>query len=229
MKKKLLLIICILLITGCKVEYNLIINDNVNIEEQVLMTGTDEFFEVYYKSSKLNIVNMIFDSERKELLSKNNYNYQVIEDNTPYVKATKKYNNIKDYTNNSIFIKPYFENVNVNEIDGIITLNINNYMPVSPDEIERFYISGCVINIKLDYQVIESNAMKYDKKTNTYSWYINEETDNFNIKLSYDTNKIYEEKKQGINYELILWTLLILLIVIIVLYIVNKKKYSKKY
>lgn len=230
MKKILFLIICILMITGCKVEYNLVINDKINIEEKVSMTGTEEFFANYYKSSKLNIVNMMLDEENQELLSSNNYEYQIIKASTPYVLATKKYHNINDYANNSIFIKPYFKDVNVLENNGIVTLYINNYMPVSSDEIERFYLSGCLINIKLDYQVIENNAMKYDEKTNTYSWYINEETEDLNIRLTYDTNKVYEQKEEKvIDYNLILWTLLILFVIIVVLYIVNKKKYRQNY
>ena len=59
MKKWLLLIISIFLITGCKVEYNITINDNLSVSESVNMTGTDDFFDVYYKTLRINVIKMI--------------------------------------------------------------------------------------------------------------------------------------------------------------------------
>ena len=49
MKKILLLIGFVLMMTGCKVEYNLIILEDLKIEESVNMTASEEIFNNYYK------------------------------------------------------------------------------------------------------------------------------------------------------------------------------------
>ena len=60
MKKKWFLIIVILLLTGCSVEYNVDINKE-NVTEQVIIYENQDFYDIYSKTSKLNAL--------KELLS----------------------------------------------------------------------------------------------------------------------------------------------------------------
>ena len=122
MKKVLLLIGCIFLFTGCKVEYNLVINNDLKVYEEVKMTGTDEFFDSYYKSSRINVLNMVFDDSRKEELKNLGYKYEIVEGITPYVLANKTYNNISDFSNNTIFASQYFEKIDVFDNNGVISL-----------------------------------------------------------------------------------------------------------
>ena len=223
MKKILLLIGCIFLITGCKVEYNLNINNDLMISESVNMTGTEEFFDTYYKSSRLNVINMIFDDERKELLKENGYNYKIIENETPYVLVNKDYTNINDYVTNSVFFKQYFNNINVTDENGIISLKTEDFMPINPDSIERYNIAVSTIKITSSYKAVNHNASSYDEKTNTYTWYIEDVTKDFSIDFSYDTNQIYVPPKDEINWILIIM-MIIFVIGIIVVYILNNKK-----
>jgi len=111
MRKILALIIMIFLLTGCSVNYNLTINEDLTINEEVNMTGTSEFFSVYNKTSKLNVIKMMLDTDDKTLLENNNYSISIVEDDTPYVKASKTFDDIIDYTNNNVFFKQYFDKI----------------------------------------------------------------------------------------------------------------------
>lgn len=222
MKKILLLLGCIFLITGCKVEYNLVINNDLTVDEHVNMTGTDEFFDNYYKSSKINVVNMVFDKNRRDILNKNNYSFEIIEQYTPYVVARKKYDNITDYVRNNIFYEQYFKDININENDGIVSFQTGEFIPVNPDSLERYDIKVSTIKIKIPYKVIEQNAQKYDDKTNTYTWYISDETTDFSLNLVYDKNELYTPPTDKIDWLMIIVSI-VFIVASIIVYIINKK------
>ena len=73
MKKWLLLIICVFLITGCKVEYNVTINDDAKVLESVNMTGEDAFFDTYYKTLRINVIKSLLAANGNEDLLKDNH------------------------------------------------------------------------------------------------------------------------------------------------------------
>lgn len=222
MKKILLLIGCIFLITGCKVEYNLVINNDLTVLEYVNMTGTDEFFDTYYKSSEINVVNMVFDESRQDFLKQNGYSYEIFDGNRPYVTAKKSYTNLEQFAQNTVFYEQYFENIDVFQNDNIVTLKTSEFIPINPDSIDRYDIKESIIKIKTAYKVVDNNASSYDEKTNTYSWYIDNETTEFSINFSYDVNEIYKPPRNS-NIMLIIMTI-IFMIGLIGFYIVNKKK-----
>lgn len=222
MKKIIILIIFILFITGCKVEYNLVIKDNFNVSETVSMTGTDDFFALFYKSDKLNVVNMFLDEGRKEDLLKNGYQYEIVEKERPYVIATKDYNNLNDFKEQTIFLEQYFDDIELVEENDIISLKTNQFKPIFDDSLERYVIKTTKVNITCPFEVIDNNATEYDKKTNTYSWYINDDTTSFSLLLSYDTNKIYEIPKDN-DLIMVIVSVIFIIGLMITAYILNKK------
>jgi len=226
MKKILLLLGCIFLITGCKVEYSLVINNDLTVEEEVNMTGTDEFFDNYYKSSKINVVNMVFNKNRQDILNKNNYSFEIIDQYKPYVLAKKKYNNIDDYAKNTIFYEQYFKDINISENNGVIAFKTGEFIPNNPDSLERYDIKTSSIKIKIPYKVIENNASSVDKETNTYIWYLGAETDDFSISFSYDSKEIFAPQKNNNNIVFII-LITIVIVGLIILYAVNKKNKNK--
>lgn len=226
MKKILLLIILILLTGGCKVEYNLFVSDDMKIVESVNMTGTEGLFDIYYKSSKLNVIKMLLD-EDKATLDENNYHYEIVEDNTPYVQADKEYSDMETFTKNSIFYKQYFENLECEEKDGVVTLKTNGFKPNDPEDPDRYDIKDLTISITSKYKVVDSNANKVNKKTNTYYWNIDNETTDFSLMLSYDSNVKFNPYIN--TYIMIFVSILIIIITwVSVWYFDQKEKKNKK-
>lgn len=223
MKKILLLIGCIFLITGCKVEYNLLINNDLTVSEKVMMTGTEEFFDIYYKSSKLNVINTTFTDREKKRLDDNGYQYEIVDAITPYVLAKKNYDNVLDFGNNTIFYEQYFEKIDVTNNDGIVSIKTGEFLPIEPDNPNRYDITKMVVEIKCAYDVIENNATKYDLKTNTYTWYIERDAKDFSINFSYDTNKIFSSDDNS-DWLMIIGTIIVMVIVIVIAYIMKKQR-----
>lgn len=223
MKKILLLVLFIFLITGCKVEYNLVINNDLSVSESVIMTGTDEFFDSFYKSSRINVVEMFLDEGRRDDLKKSGYEYNIVEDETPYVVATKNYNSMEEFVDKTIFKEQYFEDLEIIKEENIVTLKNKEFIPISPDSIERYGIKITTLKITLPYEVVESNASLYDDLSNTYIWYISDGNEDFSLVLSYDINKIYEGPKDNNSLLLILASLVFVIGVIVATYIMNKK------
>lgn len=218
MKKLLLLVISLLLFTGCKVDYNLTINNDGTVKEDIYMTGTKEFFDVYYKSSKINIINMMLDIDKDSLIN-NSYKYEVVDNATPYVYASKSFYNISDYSNKTIFFKQYFDGIVAQNNNGIITFKTSGFKPIDPDDPSRYDIKDTYINIKVPYKVIEHNALKV--KNNVYTWSIKNSTSDFNIKLVYDSS---EKNKNNDSIKQLLIVLLALLIIWGGYFMFRKKK-----
>jgi len=225
-KKILLLIILILLTGGCKVEYNLMVSEDLKIIETVNMTGTKSLFDIYYKSSKLNVVKMLLDDD-KDTLDENNYNYKIVEETTPYVLADKEYSDMKSFANNSIFYKQYFEKLECEEKDGIITLKTSGFKPNDPDDPSRYDVRKLAISITSKYKVIDSNASRVDKKTNTYYWNIDNNTTDFELMLSYDSDVKFNPYIN--TYIMIIVSILIIIITWgLIWYFDQKEKKNKK-
>lgn len=228
MKKILLLSILILLFTGCKVEYKLTIEDDLKVVESVNMTGTESLFDIYYKSSKLNVINMLYDDYAKNTLSENNYDSKIIEDKTPYVLATKEYDNLKSFTNNTIFYEQYFDDIEYLEKDGVITIKTKGFKPNEPDDPGRYDIKTLSIAVQSKYKILDHNASSVNKKTNTYFWEITSSTEDFEMNLKVDS-KVKFNPHTDTYIGIIVSVLVIIITWVIVGYLEkhDKKKKSK--
>ena len=78
---------------------------------------------------------------------------------------------------------------------GNFTVNtgdIDNVKKLTTSYKYTFDVDNIVIKIQSYYDVIDSNATKIDKKTNTYYWIVNEDNaSNFELKLTYSKDKKY--------------------------------------
>ena len=103
-----------------------------------------------------------------------------------------------------------------------------NFIPYIEDETDNGYpISNLMINIKVPYQVVDSNASEIDKKTNTYKWKITEASKEEELKITFDKTKIYV-------YNLYMYIsigilcLLVVVLILIIRYLVKKNKKNNK-
>jgi hypothetical protein len=221
MKKIVMLIIAILMITGCSVKYKIVINEDLTLTEDANLTGTSYFFSNYYKTTKTNVLKSFIDIY-KDILDENNYKYEIVDDLTPYVHVTKKYDSVSDYVNNSKLFNGYFDEVKYTEDGNIKRIETIGYNDNNPNDPDRFNVKELKITIQCAYKVTNHNAKEVDKKTNTYRYELNE--DNDKIILEYDTSKKYDP-----NSELV--TTLIILFAIVIgawvsIFVLNKNKNS---
>lgn len=222
MKKIIVLLILLFVVTGCQVDYQIDIDKDLQITENVKMTGTTEFFNIYYKTQKINVLKMMLDTrERKETLTKNGYVYTIENEDLPYVYATKSYSSLDDYINGTIFYKQLFTDINFYKENSIITFKASGFIINDPENPERYNIKGLTIKIKTPYAASDNNADSYDSKTNTYRWVITDETLDKEILLKFDTNRLY------IN-NLVMYISIAILIILVIVFILIVRKLIEK-
>lgn len=230
MKKSIKLIILIFVIfvtSGCDVEYNLDIDNDI-MKEKIT-------FFLDNSSDNKNLINNL--SSRKQEAY-----YDIDTNNSKYYEVTKnlkgddnnklllKYNyDYKDTTlQNSNAIGECFYNKSVIKDDKYITLNTSKGLTCIFRDGNR-QIDNLTVNIKTQFSVEENNADKVSG--DTYTWNINDK--NYNNKSIYMKINYGAKSKNSSRNEKILLAFEIFgtLLIIIILLIINNnhKKIKQKY
>ena len=223
MKKIVILIIAVFLITGCSVKYHVVINEDLTLIEEAKMTGTQELFDNYYKTTKTNVLNSFLEIYQ-DILTENNYQYEMIQDETPYVLVTRKYENANDFVNSSKLFNDYFEEIKYTEDGNKKKIETTGFLGNDPENSDRFDVKELEISITCPYKVINHTAKELDLNTNTYYFELADENDI--ILLEYDTSSKFNPNSE--LYKTIATCLLILLGIWIIIVCVNKKNNKNK-
>lgn len=222
MKKLLLLIPLILLVTGCRVDYKIEINKDLSVVEQVNMSESAEYFSSRYKEFPKTILDSIFNSgNRKQMLIDNDYQY---DDSTMYaypsILATKNYSSLDEFSRKTIFKDEFFGSVTTKTEGNLVTFEATDLIEYDPENTELYDVSDCNVSITLPYTVTNTNADSHDIKTNTYKWKISSEKPK-EIKITFDKNKIYV-------YNIVMYISMFILALIILAIIILTLKMRKK-
>ena len=230
-KKIIFVIVLCFLITGCaSVDYNINIQKDLTVIEEVNISATKDYFDNFYMNLPITIVNEAYNSFWMDSVKENNYKYELRKNNRPYpsVYVSKKYNSLAEWSDKTIFKNQSFEDVVISNKENLMTIKSINFLPYVDDQTDiRFSISDLVINIKLPYVVTNSNADKINERTNTYTWLINEKTEDKVIDITFDKTKIYVYNYYMYISLLILILIIIVLIIIIIRYRIKNKTNNK--
>lgn len=213
MKKILLIISILLLLTSCDIKYEVNMNKNEKINDKLSII---EKYDNYNKNKITEYNDFI-----KTRISIVNLEEEYDEDKAYYDALFKKnYNNLNDYTND-YYIKKYIGNI-TNECDGTCELRLT----FTEDFKNKMYSSSSQINnleIKFNfpYTIIETNA-ETNKKTLTWNITKNNNIDYLYVK--YKNYTINENNKQIFYVLTILGTIIFILIIFSV--IIKKQKKS---
>lgn len=212
MKRIIILLTLILLLTGCSVKYDITITDTEKIKEQITITVDNE---TALKSS----------NSLEEYLD---YYSNIYTDNQGYGEfavKTKKgkefskfivkntYNNLNDYTSSFSFLS-MFNKASIERVGNYVTVTTseNEYLKtINGDEFldEEFFYDDFQISIKFYNKVVNHNADYVDEKNNIYTWDVTK-----NNPKEYMTFKYSNEKR----YDVIIkdWIMINLLPIIII-------------
>lgn len=221
--KKFVILVIICLLTGCSVNYQVTIDRDLSVLEEANIKADDELYKDYYRTTKYNILDSLLKYHENNLKEKD-YNYEVIESNNPYVVVSKKYNNIKEYLDNSLLFNDYFDKINYTKEGNIVKIETEGFNPNLRDNPSRFYIDNLDIMITPEFKVINSNATKIDEKTNTYHFMIKNDTIDFKILIEFDTGKGFVT---NLNVKIFLILATLAVIIFWTVFFINKKKKEK--
>ena len=200
--KKILFLISIIMLTGCSVVYELNIDNKNSYNERINFTESNNYLKKYGENTSETISNIIdfYFSGNEEI-------EPVIVLDTKNIKGKKSgeytgftlnqtFSNQKIYQE-SLFFNYYFETSKITNAKDTYTIygnkfNYDNVKKLTTSYKYTFDVDNIVIKIQSYYDVIDSNATKIDKKTNTYYWVVNEDNaSNFELKLTYSKDKKY--------------------------------------
>ena len=233
MKKKIFILLILLLLTGCKAQYNLQINFGGNVIETS---------NIYLNSNLVGRGG--YSSDRKEFLDQvaENYKFYVLKkklkfDEGGYLgyKTYQRYRNLELFADRSPAISNLYDGLSVTESDNLVVIKsvgsnkISEYHNLTgdiPSVVEKVEIS-----ISLPYKVVRNNANHVDADTNTYTWDFS--ADKFGeIDLEYLSNELFTTNPtylfRFVSPYIYITAGLILIVLIVFLSVKNKFRLANK-
>lgn len=171
------LLFVIFLFTGCSGSYDVIINEDLSITEQLnleLQNTGDE----YNKTLK------IFNDNK---VDRDNYNVS-INGSKVIINYSDKFNSIDDYILNSKIYHQLIDEIKYSKIDNYIDIYVDQNLKLKNDGNNIGNVSDIdflQVNIKNPYKTIISNEDSYNE--NTYTWNITKDNINKKILMQFET------------------------------------------
>lgn len=185
MKKIIILIFSLFLLSGCTATYNLTILDEKNIKEELIInddTMTLEEANLNFSDILIDSTIIVDDDDLSTISEKYPRYNKKIEDINNVRRVTYSYDSFNFNTlKNSNIAKAGFNNIGIINNSGKIQLSTNNSLKAI---LEYPTLNSLIINIKTDYKVVEHNATNVSG--NVYSWSFNRNDYNKNILLVLD-------------------------------------------
>lgn len=154
----------ILLVTGCAGTYNLTINEDLSVKENLSVNFSGE--ESSY--DKIN------DLLRRENVKEDEYTLTT-EGYNLKLDYTHEYTDIEDYLLNSLLYKQLFDSISYDSDNKEVALSTGNIFNLSTSKLNNSYnIKNLQINVTTPLDVIEENADMINE--NTYSWTLDNTT-----------------------------------------------------
>lgn len=169
--KLILLIIPLIFITGCDIEYNLRIDSNQKVKESATITESNEILSIYNPSLKVVPEQTFYQYESLDAFKYYKLDKKIFNSDSTGAKITGTFNSISEYKK-SLLLGNLFENISVNEYGNVLSVVASGYNSgfFSSEEDETFSIGEIKVNIKFHNEVTSNNADSINEEDNTYTW-----------------------------------------------------------
>ena len=118
------MLLSILLLTGCKVNYNLEIDDNI-LKEKITGTVTKEESKQNSKATDISTIYSIINEEQKPIYNKEEIYQKSLKDNGNNIDYTFSYNYTMEDFINSTIINTCFENHEIEQLDNYYSIRLS--------------------------------------------------------------------------------------------------------
>ena len=223
--KKLFIIVLLSLCIACTGKYNLKINNDLSVEEKVTGLEDDNFYDGYYNSSRNRVVDFA-SSMFKEEINNKGYSFSIVSEGSLYGgQAKKNYANIDDYFSNSNVYEQYFENWDVKNNNGIITISLNKKKVGNGTGIDRAVVNDGTVSISLPFMVLSHNADRVNG--NIYTWNIDSYKGD-KIYIKFDSKKL-SNSSINIVIPIVVFSIIVFIIILITVVFLKRKNNSNKF
>ncbi len=221
----LLLTILLIFLSGCSMEYNIVINDNMQIEETIYILEDNDVISIYSPNINQYVNNMIQQQYDNKIIS-NEYSVEYISVNSKSgVIATRLYDKFSNFSDSTKLKDNIYKIVTMTINENMVYLNFDSiedtYELFLDNELEEAFLDSLILKIKIPYEVISNNADEVNKETNTYIWNYDKFTIDKDVELVFDKDnkfnfnildKVINMYNDNININ---WLIIIIGIVII--------------
>lgn len=230
--KKILLLLIILLVSGCTVNYNLTINPDSSINLTITASENTNTLKVRTNLEEKEAVNYFYNEYKNpDVNSEMNY---VSNGDSTTATIRASFSNIEDYIydyQSDIFDKPI-----VSSTGDIVKFNFSQMIPLDKSLVNSLIYDSIVVNIKIPFKVISNNADSIDEEYNIYSWNINKDGKLKTIEFEYDKSQLNTKDNDddfkfgniSLQYHHIVIIGLVIIIVVITLIVAIKNKKNNK-
>lgn len=209
--KYLIIVMILIILTGCSIDYNLYVTDNY-IDENININAEDNSENINDANKKYNPLHYSDDIEYNQTVKRKNGKIIV---NLQYRYKFEEFKNANSFNQG-------FYNRNVSLDNNTININLSDFSGFAPNV-------NFDIKIKTKNEVIESNADIV--KGNTYIWHVdgnNKDKLKIDIKIKRGTAKNESIFAQYSIILCIVGLILLFIIVFSIIFIVKKRKESNK-
>ena len=190
--KKILIIICILFLTGCTIESNVTVNLDGTIKEEVSILDDNAIFKSeVYSMDKMIEFNI---NQYRNVLNFRNYDYDIIKRNKKSgAKFYNDFDNICSYFSNTVFNQYVYKHIKCNETDEHYEIyNDTDYIPYCSNCSDWPSLDDITFKIQFPVKPVETNADEI--KDLTYIWKYDKTTRNKKIYIKLSKKDIEQEK-----------------------------------
>ena len=204
--KLLFLLFSIIFLTGCSGNYNIKINEDLSVDEDLYLT-IENGPNVYNNTLK------IFDDNN---INTDNYSV-VLSGDEIVIEYKDNFSSIDDYILDSKIYHQLVDNISYNKTDNYIDIYTNQILKLKGnDEIGNTSDLDVIqVNITTPFKVVFDNSDI--SNDNTYTWTIDKNTINKKIMIN------FEPKLSGFQYSRLIILLTFILVIGIFIYILFKR------
>ncbi|MFI3261020.1 MAG: hypothetical protein R3Y13_04855 [bacterium] len=198
--KKVILLVCVLLLSGCEVEYNLVIEGDIIKEMSSTKHSTNE--EEYIETATLTSIYQSYYNKNIPLYNNDeNFNYHTFEPLGEVEYYDVSYNNKVLSGEAEFSITKFSNSYLLNNCATVMVTRSGDTVKINSDNVYKCFnqfelLEEIVINIETDEVVVYSSA---DYKTdNVHTWIINaNDYDSVALYYVYDSDEENSEENNG--------------------------------
>ena len=211
--KSILILSIVFILSGCTINYNVEINEDKSIKENIEVFVPAGIINMYYDDNIEGYYNDMYDTYKEE------YEFTDYEKNinssraNSHIKLDKSYCDIYSYFNSKHF-NVLFENVNIQNINDEYIVKLSGYKDMfNTYEDPNFSVEPFNITLKSKYIIKESNADIKNFLTGTYIWNFDKTIEDKTIEFTISDKTNYFSKIFG--NKILFYSMLIIIIIVV--------------
>ena len=229
--KLFVMLLFVFLLSGCTVDYNIVVNDDLSISETISWGITDvditEDTPIYRESIEEIYDEWYYNLEAYEYNVENFAGYQktfIENGNEKGMDLERDYINISTYYDNSS-VKIFAHYVDLKETHNKLIFDMYLDKEFFNSDILFSSATSVNINIQSKLDAISNNADEVDNENNIYTLHINSSLNDLSVNIVFDknTHTIFSNK----NLKVIFYVIIGIIIILGLYFLIIKRKNNK--